>query len=88
MTANLDTSRPRWLGARHVIAIDVSASVEPAPGRSIGAVLSRLLEIVMRGRMTMRRGGLAPRVRVTLLRPGTVDDAQPRPHPLDERPAG
>ncbi len=72
VTANLDLETAVALGARHVVAIDVSASVVPAQARTIGAVLARSLEIVLQNRTFGALERLQPRARITLLRPGPL----------------
>jgi NTE family protein len=72
VTANLDLDTAVALGARHIVAIDVSASVVPTQARSIGSVLARSLEIVLRDRTFGALERLEPRARITLLRPGPI----------------
>lgn len=72
VTANLDLETAVALGARRVVAIDVSASVVPAQARTIGAVLARSLEIVLQDRTFGALERLQPRAHITLLRPGPL----------------
>lgn len=72
VTANLDLETAVALGARRIVAIDVSASVVPAPTRAIGPVLARSLEIVLRERTFATLERLQPRADITLIRPGPL----------------
>ncbi len=72
VTANLDFDTAIALGARHIVAVDVSASVVPGHARTIGAVIGRSIEIVLRERTFSTLERLEPRARVTLLRPGPL----------------
>jgi NTE family protein len=72
VTANLDLDTAVAFGAHHIVAVDVSASVVPTQARTIGAVLARSLEIVMRERTFGTLERLEPRARITLLRPGPL----------------
>ena len=72
VTANLDLDTAIALGARHIVAVDVSASVVPTQTRTIGAVIGRSIEIVLRERTFSTLERLDPRARVTLLRPGPL----------------
>jgi NTE family protein len=72
VTANLDLDTAVGLATRHIVAVDVSASVVPAQARSIGAVLARSLEIVMRERTFGTLERLERWAHITLLRPGPL----------------
>lgn len=72
VTANLDLDTAVSLGARRIVAVDVSATVAPRQARSIGAVLARSLEIVLRERTFGTLERLEPRAHITLLRPGPL----------------
>lgn len=72
VTANLDLETAVNLGARRIVAVDVSATVVPQQARTIGAVLARSLEIVLRERTFGTLERLEPRAHITLLRPGPL----------------
>lgn len=72
VTANLDLGTALDLGARHIVAIDVSASAVATQARSISAVLARTVEILMRDRTYAAFDQFGARARITLLRPGPL----------------
>lgn len=73
VTANLDLDTAVALGARRIVAIDVSASIVPDPSRTISSVIARTVEIVMRERTFATLERLEPHARITLLRPGPAE---------------
>jgi NTE family protein len=72
VVAALDLDTAAALGARHIVAVDVSASMVPTHARSIGAVLARSLEIVLRDRTFGDFDRLGRRAHITLIRPGPL----------------
>ena len=76
VTANLDLETAVALGARHIVAVDVSASAVPTRLRTIGDVVWRSLEIVLRERTFGTLERLESRARITLLRPGPLEMAR------------
>ncbi len=72
LTAPLDLETAIALGARRIVAVDVSASSVPTQARSIGAVLARSLEIVLRSHTFGALERLLPHADITLLRPGPL----------------
>ena len=70
VTANLDLETAVAFGIPDIVAIDVSATVVPDQTRTVGAVLARSLEILLRQRTVDEYERLAAGRRITLLRPG------------------
>jgi hypothetical protein len=69
VVANLDLETAAELGAREILAIDLSHCFDLPEPRHVLGVITRTVDIVMRERVTRDMAALADRVRITLVQP-------------------
>jgi NTE family protein len=75
VVANLDLDTAVEMGARDIIAIDLSHCFELPDASSVAGVITRTVDIVMRERVERDMARLSSRARITLLQPEVQEGA-------------